>query len=274
MEAAMSTYLPMSRRRMLTLSASSLLAAGLWPGALHGADGPADDFHFLVVNDVHNEDEACARWLEGIIKQMKGHAEKPAFCLVVGDLSEHGKFEQLEPVRTLFRGLGMPVHVVIGNHDYLTNDDRKAYHLLFPDTLNYTFTHGGWQFVALDSTEGQSAHVNVPTATLRWLDEVLPLLDKKRPMILFTHMPLGPWVIYRAKNAEKVLDRFKEYNLKAVFNGHFHSSTERRLGAVTLTTNRCCAFRKKNHDGTKEKGYFLCRVKDGKVERRFVEVKV
>jgi major membrane immunogen (membrane-anchored lipoprotein) len=28
-----------------------------------------------------------------------------------------------------------------------------------------------------------------------------------------------------------------------------------------------------NHDGTKEKGYFICNVSDGKVTRRFVEYK-
>ncbi len=270
----MSRTSPITRRRMLALSAGSLLSAGLWPGALSVGAEPAGDFHFLVVNDIHNQDEACSRWLEGIVKQMKGHAEKPAFCLVVGDLSENGTPEQLEPVRGVLRGLGMPVHVVIGNHDYRADDDRSAYHRFFPDAMNYTFTHAGWQFVALDSTEGQRAYVEVPRATLTWLDEMLPRLDKKRPTILFTHMPLGPWVVYRAKNAEAVLERFKEFNLKAVFNGHFHSSTERQVGAVTLTTNRCCAFRKKNHDGTKEKGYFLCRAKDGKVERRFVEAKV
>jgi hypothetical protein len=30
----------------------------------------------------------------------------------------------------------------------------------------------------------------------------------------------------------------------------------------------------KNHDGTKEKGYFVCQAKEGKVERKFVEVAV
>jgi hypothetical protein len=50
--------------------------------------------------------------------------------------------------------------------------------------------------------------------------------------------------------------------------------TQRTFGKTTLTTNRCCSFRRANHDGTKEKGFFLCRAKDGKIERKFVEVKV
>ena len=37
----------------MRMSAYSLLAAGLWPGALAAADAPAPDFKFLWVNDLH-----------------------------------------------------------------------------------------------------------------------------------------------------------------------------------------------------------------------------
>ena len=73
-------------------------------------------------------------------------------------------------------------------------------------------------------------------------------------------------------SADELLLRFKEHNLQAVFNGHFHGFTERKLGRVTLTTNKCCSISRENHDGTKEKGYFLCTAKDGKVTREFAEV--
>ena len=69
------------------------------------------------------------------------------------------------------------------------------------------------------------------------------------------------------------VDCFRDHNLRAVFGGHFHGYTERKLGAVTLTTDKCCSLRHPNHDGTKEKGYFLCHARDGKIERKFVEVK-
>src|SRR5262249_54068613 len=138
----------------------------------------------------------------------------------------------------------------------------------------YRFEHRSWQLVALDSTQGQlSRNTSVQAPTLRWLDDMIPQLDKKRPTIVITHFPMGPFVIGRPKNADKVLDRFKEINLQAVFSGHWHGFTERKVGPVTLTTDRCCSFRRQNHDGTKEKGYFLCHAKDGKILRSFVEVK-
>jgi 3',5'-cyclic AMP phosphodiesterase CpdA len=270
----------LTRRQLLRRSAGSLLAAGLWPGGIAAVDSPADgDFSFIAVNDLHYFDERCGPWFEKMVKQMQACRKAnprlkkgPEFCLVVGDLADNGKAAQLGPLREILRTLQIPYHVVIGNHDYLAQDNRRAFEDLFPNSLNYHFQHAGWQFIGLDSSDGQKTQVAVQPPTLRWLDHQLPKLDKRCPTVLFTHMPLGPWVIYRASNADEVLDRLKAFNLVAVLNGHFHSSTLRHRGAAAITTNRCCSFHKKNHDGTKEKGFFLCRAKDGKVEREFIEV--
>jgi 3',5'-cyclic AMP phosphodiesterase CpdA len=270
----MNTNITLTRRQMLRLSAGSLLAAGLWPGALE-AEGvrAAEEFYFLVVNDTHFVDQRCGHWLERVIGQIKRHAEKIDFCILGGDLSDHGKPEELAAVQDLFRGLGLPIHVVIGNHDYLADDDRKAFEELFPRSFNYTFEHRGWQFVGLDTSDGRRARVSAQPPTLRWLDDNLPRLDARRPTVVFTHFPLGPRVIYRLDNADEVLARFQKHNLRAILSGHFHAHTERQVGEVVLTTKRCCAISRGNHDGSKEKGYSLCHAKEGKVQRTFVEVK-
>jgi predicted phosphodiesterase len=265
----------LTRRELLRLSTGTLLAAGVWPGALfEDGTGSSSDFHFLVVNDVHYLNKDCGKWFGGVLKQMKGHAEKIDFCLLAGDLSEHGRPEQLAAMRDLLKTFGTPVHVVIGNHDYLTQTDRRAYEDLFPRRLNYQFDHRRWQFIGLDTTEGQNArNTTIHEDTLRWLDDTLPKLDKKRPTVVFTHFPIGPWVIGRPNNAAALLDRFKEYNLQAVYCGHLHAFTQRQLGWTILTTNKCCSGWHKNHDNSKEKGYFLCHAKDGMIKRTFMEVK-
>jgi len=252
-----------------------LLAAGLWPGALR-AEGDADagELWFLAVNDLHYRDQRCGDWFARVVKQMKGHAEKPEFLLVAGDLVQDGKPEQCAAVRDLLGGLGVPFYAVIGNHDYLKQDDRKPYEEAFADRLNYRFEHKGWQFVGLDTSEGlHYQKTSVQPATLRWLEDNAAKLDRKKPLVVLTHFPMGDKVTNRPTNADAVLERFKEHNLRAVFCGHFHGFTERTHGDATLTTNKCCAISVGNHDGTKEKGYFLCRAKDGKIERTFIEVK-
>ncbi len=173
-----------------------------------------------------------------------------------------------------FAGLGMTTYPVIGNHDYLAQDDRKTYEDLFPGRLNYLFEHCGWYFLGLDTSDGvRWEKTTIGPATLHFLDKTLPKLDKARPLVAFTHFPLGPGVKNRPTNAGAVLERFKDHSLQAVFGGHFHSLTERKVGTATITTNRCCSFSRGNHDGSQEKGYFLCRARGGKIERTFVEVK-
>jgi 3',5'-cyclic AMP phosphodiesterase CpdA len=264
----------LTRRELLRRSPTALLAAGLWPGTLAAGDPDTNPFSFLVVNDLHSFDKKCQPWFEKVAKQMAGHAEKPAVLFIAGDLSEDGKADQVAAVKDIFAGLKLPTYVVPGNHDFTPKQERKAYDELFPKQLNYTFDHGGWQFVALDTTEGtKSSGTVVAAGTLKWLAENLPKLDKKKPLVVVTHFPLGDGVRMRPKNADDVLKRFVDFNLRAAYCGHYHAFTEKTAGNAVLTTNKCCAFSKGNHDWTKEKGYFLVVAKDGKLERKFIEVK-
>src|SRR5262245_3555016 len=183
----------MTRRRLLRLGAATLLSAGLWPGTLRARDTASEDFDFICVNDLHYFDEKCVPFFQKMIEKMKADAPRAKLLLIVGDLCEHGTAQEHAGIRDVLKTFDIPTKVVIGNHDWTTQTDRKAFEQTWPDSINYTFDHGGWQFVALDSSDGlKSAGTSVVKPTLDWLDETLPKLDKKRPMVLFTHFPLGP----------------------------------------------------------------------------------
>jgi 3',5'-cyclic AMP phosphodiesterase CpdA len=272
MQAMKRSSLPLSRREALQrLGSGALLALGLWPGALRaGNETPAGSFRFIVVNDTHCMSPECGQYLEGLVAQMRqADAE---FCLHGGDLTEKGERHHLEQVKDIFRPLPGRLYPVIGNHDYVTQTDRRAYTQTFPLRLNYYFRHRGWQFIGLDTTDGlRYEKTEIQPATFRWLDEYLPRLSRRKPTVILTHFPLGAGVQYRPTNADALLDRFREFNLQAVFSGHYHSLTERKAGNIVLTTNRCCALKRANHDGTKEKGYFVCEARDGRIEHAFAE---
>jgi calcineurin-like phosphoesterase family protein len=265
--------LTISRRQMMKTSAGALLAAGLWPGMLAAADVEMNDFPFICVNDLHYVDEGCLPFFQDMVKKMLKASPNSSLLIVVGDLTEHGTPEAESAMRDILKTTNLTVKVVPGNHDWADQTDRKAYEELFPDSLNYTFEHADWQFVALDSTDGvKYENTQVLPPTLDWVDANLPKLDKKKPLILFTHFPLGPDVKYRVTNADALLDRFREYNLRAVFNGHYHGYTEHTYANSLITTDKCCSFRRNNFDGTLEKGFFACTTKDGAVTREFIEV--
>ncbi len=217
----------------------------------------------------------CTIWLRRVAAQLGRH-DSARFVLLLGDLSDTGAMTSFQAVREIFGTLSVPVRFQIGNHDYASPTDRSAYLKVFPNQLNYWFRYKGWQFVGLDTTEGQKYEKTlIQPDTFSWVHRNLRHLRHERPLVLFTHFPLGEGVQYRPENADALLDLFRDYNLRAVFSGHFHSLTERsNRGGIPFTTNRCCSLKRGNHDGTKEKGYFLCRAgADGGVSHEFVEVK-
>jgi 3',5'-cyclic AMP phosphodiesterase CpdA len=255
------------------MSSAALLAAGMWPGALAAQDAASNDFPFICVNDLHFFDDKCIPFFQDAITKMKAASPDSKLLLVVGDLVDEGKPAQFDKIRELLKSSGMTFKVVCGNHDWVSDTDRKAYEQSCPDSLNYTFDNNGWQFVALDSSDGTKfSNTNILKPTLDWVDQNLPKLDKIRPMVLMTHFPLGPGVTNRPLNADNLLDRFRNYNIRAIFNGHYHAFTERQRRDFVITTDKCCSFHRNNHDNTPEKGFFACQAQDGKIIRKFVQV--
>jgi 3',5'-cyclic AMP phosphodiesterase CpdA len=259
-----------------------LLAMNLWPGALAHADAPAGDFEFIAANDLHYQDEHCGPFFADVRRKIGEAAPKAELVLALGDMANRNEAKQLAGMRDILRGWKLEARVIRGNHDWVLSDDEmqisgKEFEQIYPDSLNYTFDYHGWQFIALDSTDGPKwQYVEIQPAALQWLDDHLPKLDRRRPTILMTHVPMGQKVreVYRMKNADALLDRLKPFNLRAVLCGHYHGQSESRRGEVVLTTGKCCSFAAFNHDRTPEKGFFVCSAKAGRVEARFVEVPV
>jgi len=265
-----------SRREWIRHSAAATLALGLWPGCARFANnGRGGEFTFLEVNDTHFSSLKCPEFFERVTAIVRAHTPKPELCLVVGDLVDKGTAQELGAIRDVLRGWDLPFHPVIGNHDYATQTDRSQWDSVFPGALNYHFEHRDWQFVGLDSSEGlKYENTTVQPQTLRWLDDNLRKLNRKQPTVIFTHFPLGPDTKYRPLNADGLLERFKDFNIVAVFNGHWHGFTERKVGETVFTTNKCCSIARGNHDRTAERGYFLCHAREGRIEREFIEVKL
>ena len=124
--------LPLSRREALQrLGSGALLALGLWPGALRANnETPSGSFRFLAINDTHCTSAECGPYLEGVVAQMK--RADTEFCLHAGDLTDKGERRCLEQVKDIFSALPGALYPVIGNHDYQTQSDHKAYTETFP----------------------------------------------------------------------------------------------------------------------------------------------
>ena len=229
------------------------------------------EFSFLVVSDLHFIDDNCRPFFQRMVAKMK--AFDAAFLAVLGDVGEVGTRAEFAAIREILDSTGLPLHVVCGNHDWTNDWDRSLFLEYFPGPTNYVFEHGRWQFVAMDSSVGRAwKDTAVPEASLAWLDETLPTLDRDRPTVLLTHFPLGDGVKYQVNNANAVLDRFRDHNLRHVFNGHYHGHTDLKPGKYGISTSGCCSFAREMHDGTKARGFVVCDVNEEDLVRRFIEV--
>ena len=258
-----------TRRNFITTLAAGVAAT---PLMAEGAKG----FRFIAANDLHFDKGPCREWFTAMVEQMKVSAPDAAFCLLCGDLANTGERKSLDSVKEIFGGLGIPIHTVPGNHDYTDKEEsREHYDAVFPGMLNYRFDHGGWQFVALDTTMGTKYDkTTIRDETLAWLDAEIPKLDVAKPTVCFTHFPLGEKVTHVPLNAGAVVERLLKVNLCGVFSGHWHGASETVAGHGLMTTNRCCARVRGNHDKSLLKGWFVCEAKaDGTLERKFVEFK-
>src|SRR4051812_36302674 len=128
----------MKRREFLQRVTGVLLACGLLPRSLRASEQPQridqveGIWRFIAVNDLHFLEAACRPWFETVVAAMKRETPDAAFCLISGDLADGGTESQLAEVRQIFAALEIPVYVTPGNHDYLTDDDRKSYEKIYP----------------------------------------------------------------------------------------------------------------------------------------------
>ena len=278
-----------TRRTFLQLSAAGAGLALLadFPGCNRAADALRPDLRLAVLNDTHYNDEHCAPYFTSLVKKL--NASDLDAVLIVGDLTQSGTKEQFKEFKDILAQLKPPLKTVIGNHDFandLDPDDplgprlnvrNDTYVAAFPNAINYTFDLAGWQFLALDSCDGINwQKVVAGKPMFEFLDATLVKLEKKKPAIVFTHFPLGKqdknnYPGSRLANADDLLARLIDHNIRAVFNGHFHGRTERPWNAGDITTGPACSFFTPNHDGTKTKGYYLVTCKDGKLAREFID---
>jgi len=266
--------LPPCTRREALGRLATLLAAGLWPGAIRAAteERKFAEFVFVAANDFHHFEPDCDPWFEALFRQIADH-EGVSFCFGLGDLAHKGSPESIAAVDRIARAAGLRFYATPGNHDNEIEGNTAIYERVLPGRLNYRFEHQGWQFVVIDSTEGTKWKLTqVQPATLAWLDEELPKIDPLQPLVLCTHFPLADSAPLCAVNAEDVLARFERHNLQLAMSGHHHGRTEVAHGKAVLVTNACCSRVANNHDGTSKKGYWLCRAQaNGTIRREFVK---
>ncbi len=170
------------------------------------------------------------RNLEACVASIAERHGDAAFCVLTGDVADHGDPAAYEATQAILSALPMPVHVLPGNHD-----DRAALIAGFPDVprdahgfVQAAFTVDGATFVFLDTLDSPSGSSGaVCERRARWLGERLAEAGTD-PVYLFMHHPPFPVGLPGLDCLALVDPRpFEEAvrgagNVRHIFFGHVH----------------------------------------------------
>jgi 3',5'-cyclic AMP phosphodiesterase CpdA len=199
-------------------------------------------FLLLQLSDLHigadpSEVDPVAS-LRAAVEAVQALPDRPDALLVSGDLSDDGSASSYERAAELLAPLGLPTHVLPGNHD-----DRAALRRAFglagdgAEPVNYSADLGPLRLIALDSTLPGHDRGELSEETLRWLDAELRQ-EPTQPTVLAMHHPplvtaVPPFDEICLSAAERdelaaLLERHPQ--VRRVVCGHIHRTIAAELG--------------------------------------------
>ncbi len=223
--------------------------------------GGEGGFRFAYVSDTHlyarGESHRFVRAAVKAVEDMNALDPQPDFVLFGGDLAQLGRPDELELGRQILSDLRAPVRMMVGEHDWYLDLGDKWREMFGPD--HYSFDHKGVHFVVLNSVieedfwtekgytpEERMAIVaglddprqnpfTVGEAQRRWLAADLEKVDRKTPIIVFSHSPLyklyRPWNFW-TDDAEEVQAILRPFETVTVIHGHTHQLLTNKIGNI------------------------------------------
>lgn len=184
-------------------------------------------YSFAVITDVHYgstkkdppeipEKEFLA-WLSAFSAE-----ERPAFCLVLGDVVETGGEDEYKDYKNFVAKIeakGVKVFNAVGNHDLYNSGWDGWKKNCYPNTSFYTFKTSGFSFYCLDTgteSPGENQLMYLKTA----------MKNDSNPKIVFTHYPLVTdgffFGMSNSTDRNLLLSMCAENNVKLYLSGHLH----------------------------------------------------
>lgn len=231
---------------------STTLEAAL-AGSRHAGARP---FSFVQISDTHigfskaaNPDPAGT--LKETIAKIKALPAAPDFIIHTGDVTHLATPEQFDLAQQLMREIGVPVHVVPGEHDLVDGNDPRAFLDRFGGQARsggwYSFDAGGVHFVALVNVVqlGDRGMGTLGADQLAWLKGDLAAQSSSTPVVVLSHFPL--WALYPdwgwgTVDGEAALALLRRFGSVTALNGHIHQIQRRVEGKVQFHSARSTAY--------------------------------
>ena len=224
---------------------------------------PQEGFRFAYISDTHlyarGLTHRFVRAIQKAIDDVNALDPQPDFVFFGGDLAQLGKPEELELGQQLLRDVRAPIKMIVGEHDWYLDLGERWLDLFGPD--RYSFDHKGVHFVALNSVvekdfwtaagygpeermaivagldDGRQSRFEVGEEQRDWLRRDLEQVDRKTPLVVFSHSPLyklyEPWNFW-TDDAEEVQALLQPFETVSVIHGHTHQQLTNRIGNISF----------------------------------------
>jgi 3',5'-cyclic-AMP phosphodiesterase len=225
------------------------------------AEGVHEGFKFAYISDSHlYAEKVNDRFVRSILKavdDINALNPQPDFVLFGGDLAQLGAKDELDLGAQILKSVKAPVKMMVGEHDWFL-DMGEHWQSLF-GAPHYSFDHKGVHFVTLMSvqekdfwtplgfTPEQRMHTvagldnatqsrfEVGDAGREWLKADLAKVDRKTPVVVFSHSPLYKY--YRnwnfwTEDADQVQAILAKFERVTVIHGHTHQMLQNHIGNI------------------------------------------
>ncbi len=218
-------------------------------------------FTFAYISDTHlYKKELNDRFVRSILRAVDDVNRldpQPDFVLFGGDLAQLGKREELDLGAQILKGLKAPVKMMVGEHDWFLDMGEYWQKLFGPP--QYSFDHKGVHFVTLMSVQekdfwtangytpeermqivaglddGRQSRFEVGPQGREWLKNDLAKVDKKTPLVVFSHSPLYKYFRnwnFWTDDADEVQALLRPFANVTVIHGHTHQLLTNRIGNI------------------------------------------
>ena len=226
-------------------------------------EGDAPRLRIAYISDAHlYKRELNDRFIRSIIKavdDVNALDPQPDFVLFGGDLAQLGQREELDLGAQILKGVKAPLHMMVGEHDWFL-DMGEHWQTLF-GAPQYSFDKKGVHFVTLMSVNekdfwtargltpmermqvvagldnGLQSRFEVGEAGRAWLAADLAKVDKKTPLVIFSHSPLyhyyRDWNFW-TEDADEVQALLRGFDNVTVVHGHTHQILSNRIGNISF----------------------------------------
>jgi 3',5'-cyclic-AMP phosphodiesterase len=185
--------------------------------------------------------DSLARCIEHLLKV----PQRPDAVLFTGDLTDFGRADEYDNLRSLLAPLPMPVFLMPGNHDnpegMRAAFPEHTYLRQRPGRIDYVIDDFPVRLVALDSTVPQESGGALLPAQLEWLDETLAAAPTKPTVVALHHPPFWTGIghmdrigLVNPRALEGVIAGHPQ--VERVVSGHLHRAIITRFGGTIAST--------------------------------------